>query len=537
MAIPFLKVSTISRGAHKSVIAAAAYRAGETLTNPYDGVVHDYARRQKHAVALSGLTGWRGTRQQLWGRTEHLEQRVNSRLAVELIVALPAELDTAQREGLIQYYAEDLHKRYGTAVDWSIHTPSADGDRRNHHAHILVGCRAVGPDRLSLIYDDDVSGKRRVKGKIGRVVPLNGPEEVEAWRQRWQLRVNAALAMANQRVVIDMRSHKRRGTGETPQRHQGPALTAVRRKGRRLAREIHRLLIEERPTVRIARAAEVKIVRREKWEVAYLIKKAWQQEEEKEKRLKAQRAEYDRGVAARKAKEAADLERAAQTLRDQNAREVAEQTARQKAEQSARQEAAAREAERIRQSEIAAARKKAAEQEAKQAAEQEANKVVEAAQKPLDPSPGISEAPGMSFGATAPQHMLKAADERSREVPPPARAADERAVPQPSPDEPTEHIETVSEVTVQPLDPRGLSKASQRVAATLLMAAERQDMNLLEHGLRLAGKYMKSPKDWLKRLQAWAAQAGPEVVHHWAKPLVMTVRQIQNILGGRGVAD
>jgi MobA/MobL family len=528
MAIPFLKVSTISRGAQKSVVAAAAYRAGETLINPYDGVVHDYARRQKHAVALSGLTGWRGSRQQLWGRTEHLEQRVNSRLAVELIVALPAELDAPRREELIQHYAEDLHKRYGTAVDWSIHTPSADGDRRNHHAHILVGCRAVGPDHLSLIYEDDVSGKRRVKGKIGRVVPLNGPEEVEAWRQRWQLRVNAALAMANQRVVIDMRSHKRRGTGETPQWHQGPALTAVRRKRRRLVREIHRLLIEERPTARLARVAEVKAMRREKWEAAYWIEKARQQNEERERRIKAQEAEHDRAVAAQKAKEAADLERAAQALREKKARQ---------AEQLARQEAAAREAERIRQFEIAAARKKAAEQEDRKAAEQQAKRAPEAAQKPLDPSPGIPEVAGKPFGTTAPQHILKAADERSRQVPPPAQAADTRTVPQPSPDRPAEETVTASEVKVQPLDPRGLSIGSQRLAATLLMAAERQDMNLLEHGLRLAGKYMKSPKDWLKRLQTWAAQVGPAVVHHWAKSLVMTAQQVQTMLGGRGIAD
>jgi hypothetical protein len=536
MAIPFLKVSTISRGAQKSVVAAAAYRAGETLVNPYDGVVHDYTRRQKHAVALSGLTGWRGSRQQLWGRTEHLEQRVNSRLAVELIVALPAELDTAQRKGLIQHYAEDLHKRYGTAVDWSIHTPSADGDRRNHHAHILVGCRAVGPDHLSLIYEDDVSGKRRVKGKIGRVVPLNGPEEVEAWRQRWQLRVNAALAMANQRVVIDMRSHKRRGTGEAPQQHQGPALTAVRRKRRRLVREIHRLLIEERPTARLARVAEVKAVRREKWEAAHWIKMARQREEEQERTIKAQRAEYDRAVAAQKAKEAAELEQAARAFRDQNARQAAEQAARQRAEQLARQEAAAREAERIRQSKNAA-RRKAAEQEAKKSAEQQAKKATEAAQKPLDSSPGTSEAAERPFGATASQHILKAVDERSRQVPPPARVADAPAVPQPSPDEPAEQTETASEVTIQPLDPRGLSIGSQRVAATLLMAAERQDMKLLELGLRLAGKYIKSPKDWLKRLQAWATQVGPAVVHHWAKSLVMTAQQVQTMLGGRGMAD
>ena len=40
-----LSIQIISRGSGKSAVAAAAYRAGETITNEYDGVTHDYTKK------------------------------------------------------------------------------------------------------------------------------------------------------------------------------------------------------------------------------------------------------------------------------------------------------------------------------------------------------------------------------------------------------------------------------------------------------------------------------------------------------------
>ena len=45
MAIYHCSIKVISRGKGKSAVAAAAYRAGEKITNEFDGETHDYTRK------------------------------------------------------------------------------------------------------------------------------------------------------------------------------------------------------------------------------------------------------------------------------------------------------------------------------------------------------------------------------------------------------------------------------------------------------------------------------------------------------------
>lgn len=45
IAICHCSIKIVSRGKGKSAVAAAAYRAGEKITNQYDGVIHDYTRK------------------------------------------------------------------------------------------------------------------------------------------------------------------------------------------------------------------------------------------------------------------------------------------------------------------------------------------------------------------------------------------------------------------------------------------------------------------------------------------------------------
>ena len=45
MAIYHLSVKIIGRNSGRSAVAAAAYRSGDTLTNHWDGLTHDYSRK------------------------------------------------------------------------------------------------------------------------------------------------------------------------------------------------------------------------------------------------------------------------------------------------------------------------------------------------------------------------------------------------------------------------------------------------------------------------------------------------------------
>jgi len=101
MAIFECKVSSISRGQGRSSVAAAAYRAGEELHCEYTGLTHDY--RGKHYIEKTEImlpnnapSEW-NNRETLWNTVEKVEKSKDAFLAHEIMVAIPRELNKAQR--------------------------------------------------------------------------------------------------------------------------------------------------------------------------------------------------------------------------------------------------------------------------------------------------------------------------------------------------------------------------------------------------------------------------------------------------------
>ena len=156
MAVCHFALQAISRGKGRSAIAAAAYRSGTALTNEATGKRHDYSRRVSSGEIDPAETGilvpegvsapWVLDRSQLWNAAERAERRKDSRVATEILLALPAELDRAQRRALTTQYAQLLADGYGVAVDYAIHPPSKAGDQRNHHAHLLMTTRRISAE-------------------------------------------------------------------------------------------------------------------------------------------------------------------------------------------------------------------------------------------------------------------------------------------------------------------------------------------------------------------------------------------------------
>ena len=217
-------------------MAAAAYRAGERLTNQLDGAAHDYSRRR--GVDLDATTlllpdgagdvgrrlagrGWTAERERLWNAAEAAERRVNSTVAREYELALPAELDARGRGRLAVAFAAELVRRYGVAADVAIHAPSRDGDQRNWHAHVLTTTRAVAADGL-------LGAKTRVLDDR-----KTGPAEVEALRALWAWQVNQMLSWAQAEARVDHRSHARLGLATLPGIHLGATATAMERREER----------------------------------------------------------------------------------------------------------------------------------------------------------------------------------------------------------------------------------------------------------------------------------------------------------------
>lgn len=130
-----LAVKPVSRSSGRSIVAAAAYRSGEELENPRDGLVHDYRRRG--GVEHSAIIGFSGTRQELWGSTELIETRKNARLAVEVEASLPRELSPDERKALALGFAQELAAEYRAPVDVSIHNHRLKDGSEHPHAHIV----------------------------------------------------------------------------------------------------------------------------------------------------------------------------------------------------------------------------------------------------------------------------------------------------------------------------------------------------------------------------------------------------------------
>jgi hypothetical protein len=223
MSIFHLTVRSVSRASGRSAVAAAAYRAGERLINARDGRVHDYTGKpviEAFIMTPDLAPAWAADRGRLWNAVEASEKRKDAKVAREYELALPAELGAKARRSLAVGFAELLIDRYSVAVDVALHPPDAEGDQRNHHAHLLTTTRAMtldglGPKTRQL----DVSSTASV--------------EVETLRAAWATMINQALAKAQIPDRVDHRSFERQGKSIEPTVKMGPIITAIERRALR----------------------------------------------------------------------------------------------------------------------------------------------------------------------------------------------------------------------------------------------------------------------------------------------------------------
>ena len=219
MAIYHLSVKSISRSAGRSVVAAAAYRAGQELMDERQGLTHDYTRKQgveDAFIVVPNEAGWAQDRNVLWNAAEAAEKRKDAKTGREYELALPAELDADARKELARDFARELVERYGVVADVAIHEPGREGDNRNHHAHILTTTRTAGADGLG--------AKTRILD-----VASTASAEIEHIRGVWARQVNMALERHQVEQRVDHRSFERQGKEQEPTRHMGVSATAMER--------------------------------------------------------------------------------------------------------------------------------------------------------------------------------------------------------------------------------------------------------------------------------------------------------------------
>lgn len=247
MAIFHLSAKPISRGKGQSVIAAAAYRSGERLTDERDGSVKHYKARSERIVfegifAPADAPDWARSREQLWNAVEERESRgqgVNpktARLARELEISLPHEMTDEQREWLIKDFVREQFVRKGYAVDVAIHEPDGTSDARNYHAHLLVTERTIGPEGFAATKDRNI----------------NSREQLNDWREEWAHLANRHLERHGLEARIDHRSLEAQGIDREPTKYMGFEVLALAENGIYAPRYLENREIEERNAQRAA---------------------------------------------------------------------------------------------------------------------------------------------------------------------------------------------------------------------------------------------------------------------------------------------
>ena len=287
MAIYHLEAKMVSRGAGRSAVAASAYLSCSRMLNDYDGVQHDYTRKQGlawQAVFLPPMASpeWQD-REKLWNAVEEAEKTKDSRLAREFVAALPIELSRQQQIELLQDFIREQFVDEGMCADVAIH----DTDGHNPHAHILLTVRPLdehgtwqyktekeylcvkdGEERGFTAAEFKASqaegwekqypykvGKKKVymapsaaqahgyvrmdkhpkSTRYGRQNPIsarwNSEEQLLVWREAWATAANRGLELAGHDSRIDHRSHAERGLEERPTIHEGVAAQALERRG------------------------------------------------------------------------------------------------------------------------------------------------------------------------------------------------------------------------------------------------------------------------------------------------------------------
>ena len=193
MAIYHLRATMISRSAGRSATAAAAYRSASHIEDHRTGLSFDYRARGgvDHVEILTpaDAPGWAQDRAALWNAVEAAETRKNSQVAREIRVALPAELDHAQRVELVRDFCQRQFVDQGMVADIALHAPGREGDDRNHHAHILLTTREIAADGFTTKNRD-----------------WNAVEVLEGWREAWAQDANLAMELAGHAERIDHRT-------------------------------------------------------------------------------------------------------------------------------------------------------------------------------------------------------------------------------------------------------------------------------------------------------------------------------------------
>ena len=262
-----------------------------------------YAERDGYedleATGHGNLPAWAdGEPARFWSAADRHE-RANGATYREIEIALPRELNPAQRQALVlDFIRHEIGERH--AHQWAIHNPGAAlAGGEQPHAHLMYSERTLdGIDRDPAQYFKRYNGKHPELGGC-RKDSAGTEERLLETRQRWADVQNAHLQQHGHAARVDHRSLAAQGIDRAPEQHLG-------------GRRVRQLEPEQRETLLERREAEQELTQAEQGlspvsmasHIEALMAEAQQREQAQQAALREQAWAF-----ARQAREAFQAER------------------------------------------------------------------------------------------------------------------------------------------------------------------------------------------------------------------------------------
>ena len=182
MAFLFMRAKIIKASSGKSAVAAAAYQSAQKLRDESLGMTFQYRHKEEvlfsEILLPSNAPAAYADRETLWNAVQEKENRANSQVARQFVIAMPKEWT---HEESISRAREFLQKNLvdaGMVVDWAFHENGKES--QNAHLHCLCTLRGFKKDgswdaKERKEYARDKNGER-----IAEIDPNTGEQKVRS---------------------------------------------------------------------------------------------------------------------------------------------------------------------------------------------------------------------------------------------------------------------------------------------------------------------------------------------------------------------
>ena len=205
------------------------------------------------ATGHGNLPSWAESEPARFWSAADRHERANGATYREIEIALPRELNPAQRQALVlDFIQQEIGERH--AHQWAIHNPGAAlASGEQPHAHLMYSERTLdGIERDPEQYFKRYNGKHPELGGC-RKDSAGTEERLLETRQRWAEVQNAHLQQHGHAARVDHRSLADQGIDRAPEQHLGG------RRVRQLAPEQREALLERREAEQELAQAEQKL--------------------------------------------------------------------------------------------------------------------------------------------------------------------------------------------------------------------------------------------------------------------------------------